>query len=105
MSCDVGCGFIPAVTPFQSLKPHPFSTADDEDRLDKLFDRTHQIEREERMIVERVVEDSLKSKMAAVLSESGGNGGNGGGVERREGSREGEGEEEEAEREDFEGDV
>ena len=89
------------MTPFQSLIPHPFSTADDEDRLDKLFDRTHQIEREERMIVERVAEDSLKSKMAAVLS---GSDGNGGGVQGGE-EREGEGEEDEGEREDFEGDV
>ena len=87
------------MTPFQSLKPRLLSTADDEDRLDKLFDRTHQIEREERLIVEREVEDSLKSKMVALLS---GSGGNGGGVEGGEGEGEGE---EEGEKEDFEGDV
>ena len=85
------------MTPFQSLKPRLLSTADDEERLDKLFDRTHQIEREERMIVEREVEDSLKSKMVALLSGNGENGG-GGGVE----GGEGEGEVEE-EKEDFEG--
>ena len=54
-----------SVTPFQTPKPHPYST-DDEDRLDKLFDRTHQIQREEETMSGREAEDSLKSKMAAL---------------------------------------
>ena len=57
------------MTPFQSVKPHPHKTSfEDEDRLEKLFDRTHQLEREEELTGEREMADSLRSKVAASLS-------------------------------------
>ena len=56
------------MTPFQSLKPHPHTTAyEDEEHLEKLFDPNYQLEREEALITERrQSEDSLRAKIAAL---------------------------------------
>ena len=62
------------MTPFQTPKPKPQSTGD-EDRLDKLFDRTHQIEQEEQRASKIELEDSLRTKVAALSGENGDGGG------------------------------
>ena len=91
---DIRCFLSFSVTPFQSLKPHLRKLApdyhDDEDRLERLFDRSHQLETEERSVATatgRETEDSLHSKMVALSR--------GEREEEREEEREGEMEEEE----------
>ena len=75
--------FHSAVAPFQPRKPLPRSV-EDEDRLEKLFDRTHQMEREEQKMSEKETEDSLTTKMAA-LDQSNAHELVGGGEEEKEG--------------------
>ena len=79
--------FHSAVAPFQPRKPLPRSV-DDEDRLEKLFDRTHQVEREEQKMSEKETEDSLTTKMAA-LDQSNAHELVGGGEEEEEEEKEG----------------
>ena len=56
------------MTPFQPRKPLPPSL-EDENRLEKLFDRSHQLESEEQRLSERETKDSLICKMAALTTE------------------------------------
>ena len=77
------------MAPFQPRKPLPRSV-DDEDRLEKLFDRTHQVEREEQKMSEKETEDSLTTKMAA-LDQSNAHELVGGGEEEEEEEEEKEG--------------
>ena len=60
--------FHSAVAPFQSSKPHP-TVAEDEERLEKLFDRTHQLEKEESRTSLPEPVDTLATKMEALKEE------------------------------------
>ncbi|CAI7997422.1 hypothetical protein GBAR_LOCUS2146 [Geodia barretti] len=89
-----GDSLVNKVTPFQSSKPPGAGYRDNEDRLERLFDRSHQLEMEEMTVATatgagRQTDDSLQSKMAAVISTGGGGRegeeGEGGGGDNSEG--------------------
>ena len=56
------------MAPFQSSKPHPI-VAEDEEQLEKLFDRNYQLEKEESRTSLPEPVDTLASKMEALKEE------------------------------------